>query len=186
MVSGVNDSDDGWSELLRELGVEHSKPVQPPPLPASVEPPPLPHADDEFAPLEAEPAPLFSEAAEDDETDPMADELDADGDDAESVEEVSAVAEEETEEPKKRRRRRRRRKKKSSQLDSPITLPEDAGEESDEDDSREYADTGESEDPASSDVDAPTPEASRELIANWDVPSWETIVTTMLYRPGGR
>ena len=77
---------------------------------------------------------------------------------------------------KKRRRRRRRSKKKGP------GLPGEAGAES------EGPETAEAEEPLAevyADDGGPSPEASRELIANWDVPSWTDIVAG-LHRPNGR
>ena len=73
-------------------------------------------------------------------------------------------------------RRRRRSKKKGP------GLPGEAGVES------EGPETAEAEEPLAevyADDGGPSPEASRELIANWDVPSWTDIVAG-LHRPNGR
>ena len=77
---------------------------------------------------------------------------------------------------KKRRRRRRRRSKKGG----PVVAGEPAAEGE--------ASEGEAEEPLAEVYDddgGPSPEASRELIANWDVPSWTEIVAG-LHRPSGR
>ncbi len=75
---------------------------------------------------------------------------------------------------KKRRRRRRRRSKKSGVAGEPAAEGEAVESEVEEPLAEVYDDDG-----------GPSPEASRELIANWDVPSWTEIVAG-LHRPSGR
>ncbi len=193
-MSGPNDTDDGWAELARELGLEHTRPTPtPPPLPADLPPPHQPldaeeeTADDEFAPLEAD-APDDGDDGEE-----FADDADGEGDgdgfDADLTEQPAEVGEGaetgEPGEPKKKRRRRRRRRKKGpgeavAEGAEPVAVAESAT--GFDDDGEDEPDSPE----ARVEEELPSPEASRELMANWDVPSWETIITTMLYRPGGR
>ena len=75
---------------------------------------------------------------------------------------------------KKRRRRRRRRSKKSGPAGEPAAEGEAVESEIEEPLAEVYDDDG-----------GPSPEASRELIANWVVPSWTEIVAG-LHRPSGR
>jgi ribonuclease E len=153
--------DDSWGELYRELGVDD--PDAPKAAPGE-EPPPL---AEEYEVLEV---------VELTETDP--DEA------AEEVAEVEPAEGAEGEgEPgqKKRRRRRRRRKKKGAAA---------AGEEAGgvEGDAEEAETQLEEDDEAPETNDGPafeeevSPEATRDIIANWNVPSWEEIVAG-LHRP---
>ena len=192
--TGTTDPDDGWGDLARELGLDP--------------PPARPHAP--AAAAEAEPEeegdPLF--AAADGQSDLFQEyEPDADGGDAEAESddgpeegaEGEPTGEPGEEGPKKKKRRRRRRKKKGGEAGEAgeVAAPTAAGEQDEDDesdgDAEESAETaeGESEEEdaeparrAPVDDGGPTVEASRELIANWDVPSWEQIVAG-LYRPSG-
>jgi hypothetical protein len=189
-MSGPNDTDDGWAELARELGLEQTRPTPTPqPPPADLPPPNQPldaeeeTADGEFVPLESDGSDEGDDGGE------FADDADGDADgdgfDADLTEQPGEGAETgEPGEPKKKRRRRRRRRKKGpgepvAEGAEPAAVAESAtGFDDDE---------GEPDSPeARVEEELPSPEASRELMANWDVPSWETIITTMLYRPGGR
>ena len=167
------ESDDGWADLARELGLEGgSEPATPTAEPDPVDEPPAVLADD------------FADAADDDYESPVfGPEVDEESDDAgDDDDETEGSADEsggeEDGEPgtKKRRRRRRRRKKKGSDASG--------GENADE---TEVATVAE-EPVADGDPDGPgddegaTPEMTRELIRTWNVPSWEEIVTG-LYRP---
>ena len=69
-------------------------------------------------------------------------------------------------EPRKKRRQRRRRRRNEDGTET--EAGEEIGDESESDDGESLA--------------SPS-EMSMDVLANWDVPSWETIVTTMLYRP---
>jgi len=151
------DTDDSWAEFYREIGLEPEMPAATP---------------------EEEPT-LF----EDPEPPAEAEATEAEGDDDESEEggEESAEAEcpageEELNEDgtKKRRRRRRRRSKKKGPGGPGEATTEGEADEAEEPLAEVYADDG-----------GPSPEASRELIANWDVPSWTDIVAG-LHRPSGR
>jgi hypothetical protein len=125
-----------------------------------------------------------------------ADDEEDDGDDTE-VEGMVLGEGESEDEPgtKKRRRRRRRRSKKKPEgtlnADGTTTeANEDAGEptltsEADEETSIDDSAYEDEEEPAKTlepVLEGATNEMTRELIANWNVPSWEEIVTS-LYRP---
>lgn len=187
--------DDGWAELARELGLEGDRPF-PAPVPdhsaADLHPPedPAPETDDEEFVEEAGEAPTEADIQADGEVYAEADGEEGEaGDDGEEIEgegEGESATPGEPGEPRKKRRRRRRRKKKDGTAPAEIA----SGEES-TDDSEEAAEIVDSEEPALStdglvEEEGATPAATRELIANWDVPSWETIVNTMLFRPQGR
>ncbi len=192
-MNGPNDLDDGWAELARELGLEGDRPT--PARPAADRHPPEDHTpvsdDDEFVELPGG-APTDADVYADADADTESDDGEADGD-TDGGEEAEGEGEGETTgepgEPKKKRRRRRRRKKGPGDA---AAAPLAEGESADEsDDSDESTDADDSDDaPATDDnlveEEGATPAATRELIANWDVPSWETIVTTMLFRPHGR
>ena len=120
------------------------------------------------------------EAAPEAESEPVG--ADAEGAEGEEGTEESAGAEgpageEELNEDgtkKRRRRRRRRGKKKGTGPEGEATGEAEAGaEEAEEPLAEVYSEDG-----------GPSPEASRELIANWDVPSWTEIVAG-LHRPSG-
>jgi hypothetical protein len=188
-MNGPNDLDDGWAELARELGLEGDRP-SPTPEPdhaaADLHPPedPAPDGEDEFVELPGE-APTDADvyAEGDPEGEPDDGEAEGDTDDGEDAE-GEGESTGEPGEPKKKRRRRRRRKKKPGEV---ATAPPAEGELPDESD--EDTESDESDEPPAADTleeEGATPAATRELIANWDVPSWETIVTTMLFRPHGR
>jgi hypothetical protein len=195
-MSGPHESDDGWAELARELGLEEPRPTPKPPVAAP------PSEAKTFADFE-NPAPSrnldstgwddpttdeFASGMDDDE---QANEADGDGEDeseegAEAEEGIEAGGDgsgEPGETKKKRRRRRRRRKKGPGEADA-ANSPE--ASEPGESDSYEEQDEQMSDSLEPVGEEAPSPEASRELIANWDVPSWETIIQTMLHRPSGR
>lgn len=177
-MAGPNDSDDGWGELLHELGIEQP---QPPPPPVEPEPVPLTlfeaEADDDL-PAESPPADEFEPA----------DRLDADEEMESDADTDSETAEDgEPGEPKKKRRRRRRRKKKGAGEETTAEAGEVAvGEAAEPLDDGPFGGYDESSPVEPVGEELPSAEASRELIANWDVPSWETIIHTMLYRPGGK
>lgn len=155
-MTATPDTDDSWAEFYREIGLE----PEPPEAPAS--PPTLFDESEPTAELEA------TEADNDDEDDGA----------EESAEADSPPGEEELNEDgsKKRRRRRRRRSKKKGPAGpgEPVAEGESGEVETEEPLAEVYDDDG-----------GPSPEASRELIANWDVPSWTEIVAG-LHRPSGR
>lgn len=196
-MSNPNDLDDGWAELARELGLENDRP-SPAPQPdqpaADLHPPedPPPPADDEEfvevpgdAPTDAD---VYAES--DGFAEPEGDGEEAEDDDGEESDgegEGEAGGTGEPGEPKKKRRRRRRRKKKPTD-GTPAGEPAEAGESEEPEAAGEPEESDELPLPTDGLVEeeGATPAATRELIANWDVPSWETIVNTMLYRPQGR
>ncbi|MFO0848608.1 MAG: hypothetical protein U0871_08645 [Gemmataceae bacterium] len=159
------DADDPWADLYRDLEVDaaSAKPADP------VEP-----TDEEEAGVYAE----LTEADAEGEFEPedAGDEGDptAEGDGAQPGEEG----------PKKRRRRRRRRKKKGGQpAEGEATQPAGTDAESEP---VATADADEDEPEAAEfepeSVEDGSPETAREVIANWNVPSWPEIVAG-LYRP---
>ncbi len=195
-MNGPNDLDDGWAELARELGLEGDRPF-PAPVPdhaaADLHPPedPIPDGDDEFVELPGDAptdADVYAESDSDSDSESDDSEADGDTDDGEG-EDSDGDGEGETSgepgEPKKKRRRRRRRKKKPGEV---ATVPPAEGESTDEsDEATESNEPGETAtEDTSIEEEGASPAATRELIANWDVPSWETIVNTMLFRPQGR
>ena len=166
-------ADDPWADLYADLGVtERPKAAAPEPEPQSY--------DDE--------ANANGDATDDDDNGDEEAEGDADGAPPELDEHGN---------PKKRKRRRRRRAKKKGDEAGPApTLyagneglpPRQAARtpvvHSDEDGEADERDEDEGEEsvPVVSVVEGGTSEMTRELIANWNVPSWEEIVVG-LYRP---
>ena len=150
----THDTDDGWSDLARELGIE--------PPPQQTLPLPEEESEQEFF----------------DETEALADDLNVEATaEAAGDEETESEVEGEGDEPKKKRRRRRRRRKANGEpeTEGEANGTEDTDVDSEETEAAEVIDTG---DPETASV-----AATRALIDTWDVPSWETIVTTMLHRP---
>jgi ribonuclease E len=194
------DTNDDWAELAREL--ERDKP---PAKPAGFAEGTAPPADMVERRIEAEAVePHHGDPrAEEDaigagEPEGGADEEFDDADDAAPVEAGEPTAE--GEQPgtgRKRRRRRRRRRKGGAPAEGTApagTAPVDSSE-----DEGEAELVGEVEDEPEADFDAPeemdtepvtssveedtASEVLRDLIANWNVPSWDDIVSG-LYRPG--
>lgn len=173
-MPNIGDSDDDWAELARELS--RDKP-QPP-----VE-----------QPAQSEEMGLFGEGAE---TTPASDEEGEDFAEMAGESEGEGAPDGQPGTGRKRRRRRRRRRRGGAEQPGDATAaaaPE--GEESEADESTEeelesseagYADEDESDSDllpvdAASDEDAGE-ELLRDLIANWNVPSWDDVVGG-LYRP---
>jgi len=198
-MSNVPIEDDSWSDLAAELGLESGPHPKPQPSPGAREqtPPPapaVPPAEEAYHSLEAD-----DESA--DEEGPDA--VDAEPDDTVVIPALQGEPEAEGDagEPggdqpgqggRKRRRRRRRRKKgggaQPADANGPATEAA-AGEAEDEaaDDGDEPGDEAEGfEEEAGGLVavggDEPSNEAARDVIANWNVPSWQEIVAG-LYRP---
>ena len=162
-------ADDGWDELTKELGVEKASPV-----PVEDDAPPEPMDDD-------------SAAAAGDEFDAG---LEPDG---EAPDGAEAPGDEQPGTGKKRRRRRRRRKKGPGEAENgdeatPTAETESAPAAEPESSFEDEYETG-----PGSETDELTPvpvgaeedtagEALRDLIANWNVPSWDSIITG-LHRP---
>ena len=196
-MNGPNDLDDGWAELARELGLEGQTPA-PAPTSRRDDAPPSHDEAEELVEIPAD-EPEADEVEADDfdagaepDGEPEGEEDSAgEGEEAEGEGEGEATPGEPGEPKKKRRRRRRRGKKKPGEAAEPVALvPADGeSEEADEPEAEdESADSEEGEPTADEGLveeEGATPAATRELIANWDVPSWETIVTTMLFRPPG-
>lgn len=151
----ASDTDDSWAEFYREIGLEPETPAAPP------------------VALEDEPEPTAEADAGESEGD------DDDEGGEESTEADGPAGEEELNEDgtKKKRRRRRRRSKRKG--------PGPLGEAGGEGEGTEFAEAEEPLAEVYADDGGPSPEASRELIANWDVPSWTDIVAG-LHRPTGR
>ncbi|HVK17215.1 MAG TPA: hypothetical protein VM533_09725 [Fimbriiglobus sp.] len=178
-MTDPRNQDDSWGELYRELGVDDPEPSKPAPVREEAEP------DDEPEVIEliesetdeiGEPAQAFDEAGEDELVESAEGEGElADGGAAEGEGEPGQ---------KKRRRRRRRRKKKGAAGQS-------AGEEAagfDEGEGEESETQLDSDEEETEAVIGPgveeevTPEMTRDIISNWNVPSWEEIVAG-LHRP---
>ena len=161
----TNSPDDPWADLYKDLDLPVAEPAA---RPRDDSPePPAGFGLDEPA---AEEASVLGEGDDEGFADDEADDAAAIGE-----EEGAAAPGDDEGGPKKRRRRRRRRKKK------PGTEGGDAAPaevEADEPAEFEPADAGTDED-AGTEF---TPELTRDLIANWNVPSWSEIVAG-LYRP---
>lgn len=156
-MTGTPDTDDSWAEFYREIGLE----------PEHAEAAPAASVDHDDVPGSSETESPDSE--EEDEGGEEAAESDGTGGEEELNEDGT----------KKRRRRRRRRSKKKG----PGTGDE-AGVEG-EVVHRDAPEPQETLAEVYDDDGGPSPEASRELIANWDVPSWTEIVAG-LHRPSNR
>lgn len=169
MSSYRSDIDDGWADLYRELGVE-TRPPATTPDPGG----PAGAADEEYGLLEGDrPNGGDRSSAVVGEESDLPGDLEA-GDDAgddESEEAGLVEGEPGSDEPQKKRRRRRRRRRKSGPEGAVATVSDSADTPSSHD----------VPDDASAD-EGLAPESGRELIANWNVPSWPEIVAG-LYRP---
>jgi ribonuclease E len=185
-MSDPLDSNDDWAELAREL--ERSTPPKPA-TPVPVEPP---IAEGAFTPTDD------AEPANDEEF------ADADGDESDTGTDAEGEATEGTDaQPgtgrKRRRRRRRRRKGGGTPAEgAPATANADSAEITSETEIAEAVPVADADDyampdselsdeyeqePAPRDTEEDTAtEVLRELIANWNVPSWDSIVSG-LYRP---
>ena len=173
-MPNIGDSDDDWAELARELS--RDKP-QPP-----VE-----------EPAQAEEMGLFGEATE---TTPVSDEEGEDLAEMAGESEGEGAPDGQPGTGRKRRRRRRRRRRGGAEQQGEATVAaasegeeSEAGESTEEElDSSEvnYSDEEEADsDLAPVEVDSEEDageELLRDLIANWNVPSWDDVVGG-LYRP---
>lgn len=174
----TNDTpDDGWADLAKELGLESGESSrQAEPVAEELEP---------ESPEEFEEAPFGIES--EDSADSEDGDEESDGD-----EEGESTGEPGEGSPKKRRRRRRRRKKKgpgeAGAEGAPVATVESDGEGEGEEEVLAESEDGWDDGSESEEVGAVvgeeqvTPEAAREIVANWNVPSWEEIVAG-LYRP---
>jgi hypothetical protein len=155
-MTGTPDTDDSWAEFYREIGLEPE------------------HAETALsAPVDHDNTPAPSETES---PDSEADEEDEGGEEAAESDGTSGEEELNEDGTKKRRRRRRRRSKKKGpgagdEAGAEGEVPHRDAQEPQETLAEVYDDDG-----------GPSPEASRELIANWDVPSWTEIVAG-LHRP---
>lgn len=162
-------NDDPWADLYADLGVTE----RPSPIPAT-----------------------FATSPEvDDQSGDASDEDEAEGDDEADGGEGAPPELDEHGNPKKRKRRRRRRSKKKGDEVGPAPTLYDNNEplprvaarapaivDSEEPELSAEEDDGEETVPDVSALEGGTSEMTRELIATWNVPSWEEIVTG-LYRP---
>ena len=149
----TNDTDDGWDDLARELGIAPAPQELPEPL-------------------------AQSEATEGEEG--------AAGDDDDSavaMGDEGATGEGEGDEPRKKRRRRRRRRKGPGEGETEGSADSEAETEAESDEDGEEPDVEAAEVIDTGEPETASVAATRALIDTWDVPSWETIVTTMLLRP---
>jgi len=165
-MPNTTSADDPWADLYADLGV--------------TERPAVPVQQFEAAP------------ESDDQNAEQADDEDGD-EDAEGADGAPPELDEDGN-PKKRKRRRRRRSKKKGEeagpaptlyegneppMRAPVRVAAPVSEESelqsDDEDAEETV-------PVESALEGGTSEMTREMIANWNVPSWEEIVTG-LYRP---
>lgn len=203
---------DGWADLAKELGLEtgDARPAVRPATDSPERPAgrdvragaAARHEPEAPAAEEIEDVPFDAEVETEDAADDEGEETDGDegaegtgepGDAAEPGEPGDGG-------PKKKRRRRRRRKKKPGEAGSeggPVAAEPravaPAAAASPRFDDEEPAEVAESDDGWADDADAEevgavvgeeqvTPEAAREIVANWNVPSWEEIVAG-LHRP---
>jgi hypothetical protein len=171
-MPNIGDNDDDWAELARELSRDKPQPPSEQPTPA-------------------EEMGVFGEGPE---STPV---LDEEGDDLpEGSGETEAEGAPDGQPGTGRKRRRRRRRRRRGGVEQPgdaTVAAASEGEESESDESTEeelessevgYADEEESDlvpIDAESDEDAGE-ELLRDLIANWNVPSWDDVVGG-LYRP---
>ena len=177
---------DPWADLYKDLGVEGNEKPKPK-VAAHSKPAPLPE-------VEYTEEVLVEEGIDGDEADDPEGEYESDEAGEGDVPGEGSGSEDEPG-TKKRRRRRRRRSKKKPGTDAPgdategevtpiatrapVAIMPDAeteGEFEDEYVEEEVAET------VDSSVEEVSTEMTREMIANWNVPSWEEIVTG-LYRP---
>ena len=179
------DNNDDWADLKNELNLD--------------KPPAVPPADMVERAIEEESlephhgADARAEDAAIAEGETEAEASEDDFDDAEETEGPAGEAGAEGEQPgtgKKRRRRRRRRRKSGAPAEgaAPVegaeaeSAPEAEGEEEPVAEAEELSEEAESEPlPLAADEDTAS-EVLRELIATWNVPSWDEIVGG-LYRP---
>jgi ribonuclease E len=187
------DTNDDWAELAREL--ERDKPPAPPvSSPADMVERTV--EAEELEPHHGTDARVEDAAVAEGETESEA--ADDDFDDAEEAESPAGEAGAEGEQPgtgRKRRRRRRRRRKGAAPADGATALVEEREPEpttdADEEpagepvaEAEEYGAFDEDESdalPLAAEEDTAS-EVLRELIATWNVPSWDEIVSG-LYRP---
>jgi ribonuclease E len=177
----THDDEDNWADLADALGIDtpatqaRKQANTPPPVPE--QPPPLP----EWARAGVE-LPDATEPDGDTAIDPVL-----------ATEPTSAEPGGEGDGERKRRRRRRRRRKGGPAEAGEVGVTETESDEDADDGTTGFgsdesaADDDEAGEPEPVGVglaDEPTPDAVRDLIANWNVPSWQEIVSG-LYRPGG-
>jgi hypothetical protein len=162
-------NDDPWADLYQDLGLSDQAAAKPTPPPLPPEDSASPRAE------EAENGDTFAMAGDDEGGDD-----DGPDDEAEGGEAGEGQPGEEG--PKKRRRRRRRRKKKPGEVaaNGEAGVAPVAEGVADEVVAVPAFDEEEAEPVAEG--EEVTPEMTRDLIANWNVPSWSEIVAG-LHRP---
>ncbi|HET6573957.1 MAG TPA: hypothetical protein VFG68_10175 [Fimbriiglobus sp.] len=171
-MTDPRDTDDSWGELYRELGVDD--PDAPKHAPRDEEPGP----DDEPELVE------LTESAADEEVGEAAQAFDDAGDD-EPADGPAGEGDGEGDPGQKKRRRRRRRRRKKGAAGHPAGEESGATGEGEEGDSETQLEEDEEESEAAVGrgvEEEVTPEMTRDIIANWNVPSWEEIVAG-LHRP---
>jgi hypothetical protein len=154
MTDMNNTFDDNWSDLAAEFGIDAPKPVAPPIEEPDTEP------DIDAAPLDLGDA-MFGDGVLLDATET--------GSDTEVIELGSETdAESATDDESGEKKRRRRRRRKGRKGDAPESMD-------DATDSRESSQ-------ATDDMSAQPSELLKDILSNWDVPSWDDIVAG-LHRP---
>ncbi len=193
-MTDPHDKNDDWADLLQELGVEGAE--QPSKVVAVRVPEPKAEPvvhDEGFAPVDSdepfgfEPGDEASESTEDEsaEGDADGDSADGDSEDEEGDDEPGGEGSDESspDDPNKKKRRRRRRRRKKGAPGTPEAGEAVVGAAPPEAEAEADVEAEIPEVSADSlGVDEITPEATREMIAKWNVPSWSEIVTG-LYRP---
>ncbi len=167
----TNDSapdDSHWSSLAQELGLDDT------PAPAAPQPTPVEISHDQAAPHHAD----LPDAA--DEEDTMIEPLLSGEPVVESAEGEGAEGDEQADDGGKRRRRRRRRRRKGG-AEGATPATGEGGEEPAEEAFVE--DEAEPEVEPAEAGETPAHIAIRDVIANWNVPSWDELIGG-LHRPG--
>jgi hypothetical protein len=170
-MTDPNNPDDNWGELYRELGVDD--PGLPKPSEDDAEVIELTESGLDEVGETAQP---FGEDG--------ADEIEEPAEGETVTAEGEGEGEGEGEPGQKRRRRRRRRRKKKGGAGQPAgeeAVGSDSESEESETQLEEEEDGGEAITGPGVEEEV-TPEMTRDIIANWNVPSWEEIVAG-LHRP---
>lgn len=162
-----NDDDDGWAELLNELGLENNEPAPVPRYDAELQ-----NETDSFEAGFDEDSPELGMSQD------LPIQASDEGDETQDDEDDGDEGDDESQ-PKKKRRRRRRRKKKGS---DEATSDTDSGDDTDEENDPPVQEVTHAAESYEEDHDHHSADLARELIAHWDVPPWEQIVAG-LYRP---
>lgn len=174
-----SNDDTSWDDVYAELGIEVPKPKSaesaPEPAPTeevAFEEEPAATWPDEIPPLEVEPVAVTEDMIV------QATEGDEEGEEP-AEGEASESAEPGTEPERKRRRRRRRRRKSGTAEEGSEPVAATVGAPQAE----AYEEEGETVAGHSGSFSEDTPpDTLRDLIATWNVPSWDEIISG-LYRP---